>query len=320
MIFTTNIIMSKREIMQTNETLTFKLAKLMIAVSWADGDFHISELNALKNLLFALPELTTREWAELEIYMDSPVKESERKMLLNDVIDAIGSRSKKKQVLQTLKMLLEVDGSVTESEQAVFIELKEAIEFKQTGLLGLFSNLTGGILKKRMNVEREARTRENQLEDFLRNKILYDLKMNYPGFSQIPEIRLKKICSAAALLGRVAITDGDFSAGEKEAMVSVLVSEWNLTESEARVLMEIVQNRVSDGIDYHYLTHSFFEQTTSEERSQFIKCLFQIANASEKTSYHEIEEIRQIAKYLKVSHSDFIEAKLTIPRVDRNGL
>jgi uncharacterized tellurite resistance protein B-like protein len=306
--------------MQTTETLTFKLAKLIIAVSWADGDFHTSELNALKNLLFSLPELTAREWAELEIYMDSPIKESERKMLLNDVIAAIRNRSDKEMVLQTMEMLLEADGNVSESEQAVFNELKKAIESKPTGLLGLFSHLTEGILKKRMNTEKEARTRENQLEDFIRNKILYDLKMNHPRFSQIPESHLKKLCSAAALLGRVAVTDEDFSQSEQSAIISVLVSEWSLTESEARVLTEIVQNRVTDGIDYHYLTHSFFEQTTSEERSQFIKCLFQIANASGKTSFHEIEEIRKIAKYLKVSHSDFIEAKLTIPRVDRNGL
>lgn len=306
--------------MKATETLTFKLAKLMIAVSWADGDFRTSELNALKNVLFSLPDLTAREWAELEIYIDSPVKEFERKILLNDVIAAIRNRSDKEMVLQTLEMLLEADGNVSETEQAVFDELKEAIEFKPTGLLGFFSNLTSGILKKRINTGKEARTRENQLEDFVRNKILYDLKMNNPRYSQIPKSHLKKLCSAAALLGRVATTDGDFSPAEQIATISILTSEWGLTESEARLLTEIVRNRVTEGIDYHYLTHSFFEQTTSEERSQFIKCLFQIANASEKTSFHEIEEIRKIARYLKVSHPDFIEAKLTISREDRNGL
>ena len=64
--------------MQKTGTLTFKLAKLMIAVSWADGKIDNSEVNALKELLFSLPELDAKEWAELEIYMDSPVVESER--------------------------------------------------------------------------------------------------------------------------------------------------------------------------------------------------------------------------------------------------
>ena len=43
--------------MQKTGTLTFKLAKLMIAVSWADGKIEHSEVNALKGLLFSLPEL-----------------------------------------------------------------------------------------------------------------------------------------------------------------------------------------------------------------------------------------------------------------------
>jgi len=48
-----------------------------------------------------------------------------------------------------------------------------------------------------------------------------------------------------------------------------------------------------------------------------MKCLFRIANASEKTSYDETEEIRKIATSLKLTHKDFIEAKLTIPDEDR---
>ena len=43
--------------MQKTDTLTFKLAKLMIAVSWVDGKIDDSEFNALKDVLFALPEL-----------------------------------------------------------------------------------------------------------------------------------------------------------------------------------------------------------------------------------------------------------------------
>jgi uncharacterized tellurite resistance protein B-like protein len=57
-----------------------------------------------------------------------------------------------------------------------------------------------------------------------------------------------------------------------------------------------------------------------DERRNFIKCLFRIANASEKTSYDETEEIRKISTSLKLTHKDFIEAKLTIPDEDREVL
>lgn len=306
--------------MSTNKTLTFKLAKLMIAVAWIDGTLDTSEMNALKSLLLAMPKMTGREWANLEIYMDSPVSEAERKVLINDMIDAIRNTSDKRIVLQTIEALMAVDGNVTVKEQAVFNELKKAIKSKKTGLSKLFSSLTGNILHKRTRNEKKAFTREHQLEDFARNKILYDLKRECSTLSKIPENHLKKLCSAAALLGRVANTDDCFSQSEQKAIAAVLVSEWGLAESEAKLLTEIVRNRVAEGIDYYYLTRCFYEQTTIKERRQFIKCLFKIANASEQTSIDEIEEIRKIAKFLKVSHSDFIEAKLTIPRADRNGM
>jgi len=46
---------NKGEIVQKTGTLTFKLAKLMIAVSWVDGKIDNSEVNALKELLFSFP-------------------------------------------------------------------------------------------------------------------------------------------------------------------------------------------------------------------------------------------------------------------------
>ncbi len=306
--------------MQTTETLTFKLAKLMIAVSWADGKIDNSEVNALKELLFSLPELDAREWAELEIYMDSPVDESERNLLLDNVLSALRNTSEKNRILQTIEALIAVDGNVSDEERAIFSGLKTAIESKQTGVLGLFSQLTRGILKKKRDKEKDLVLREQQLEDFIRNKVLYDFRRKYPELTDISEEQLKKLSSASALLGRVAFVDGDFSPKELETLVSLLISEWNLTEPDANLLAEIVRRRVMEGVDYHYLTHSFFEQTTSEERKHFIKCLFKMANASEKTSNEEIEEIRSIANSLKIDHSDFIDAKLTIPDKDRKGL
>ncbi|MHC4145943.1 MAG: TerB family tellurite resistance protein [Planctomycetota bacterium] len=84
-------------------------------------------------------------------------------------------------------------------------------------------------------------------------------------------------------------------------------------EQEAQVVAEISCNRTLKGLDYFHLTKEFFDCTGIHERRKFLKCLFQIANAANKTSYDETEEIRKIAKSLKLSHNDFIEAKLTIP-------
>ena len=85
------------------------------------------------------------------------------------------------------------------------------------------------------------------------------------------------------------------------------------------MLVDISCDRMTKGLDYFRLSCSFFESTTHQERQEFLKTLFRIANAANKTSLDEIEEIRRISKSLKLFHQDFSDAKLTIPREDRHG-
>ncbi len=77
---------------------------------------------------------------------------------------------------------------------------------------------------------------------------------------------------------------------------------------------------MAEDLHYEYLARAFYEATTPAERTEFLKLLFRVANAAGKTSLKEIEEVRLIARELKLPHADFIEAKLTIPREDRHGL
>ena len=83
---------------------------------------------------------------------------------------------------------------------------------------------------------------------------------------------------------------------------------------------EISCQRDLKGLDYYRTTRGFFDCTTHDERKAFLKCLFKIANASDMTSRQEVEEIRSIARSLKLPHEDFIEAKLTITKEDRELL
>ena len=87
-------------------------------------------------------------------------------------------------------------------------------------------------------------------------------------------------------------------------------------DAEAELITEISCCRVLQGLDYFRLTRSFFECTSNDERKLFLVLLFQIANACNKTSYDETEEIRRISHSLKLSHKDFIAAKITISDED----
>jgi uncharacterized tellurite resistance protein B-like protein len=103
-------------------------------------------------------------------------------------------------------------------------------------------------------------------------------------------------------------------------MTGVLQKKWKLTEEQAQLVVEISHHRIFRGLDGVRLVKRFNNFTTLAERKEFVDCLFAVANAAEKTSFEEIEEIREIAKGLELSHQDFIDAKLRITREDRAGL
>lgn len=117
------------------KSFIMNLAKLLIAAAWADGELSNDEVNALKDLLFLVPEMTGQDWLELELYMDSPVNPQERDRLLRNVLDEVRSAKDKRLVVETLKKLIEVDGIVSEEEAAVLEQVQQDVEGSPTGLL-----------------------------------------------------------------------------------------------------------------------------------------------------------------------------------------
>jgi uncharacterized tellurite resistance protein B-like protein len=70
-------------------------------------------------------------------------------------------------------------------------------------------------------------------------------------------------------------------------------------------------------LDYYRLSREFFESTSEPERVCFLDVLYAVADGDGRVSFEEIEEIRTIANMLKLTHQQFIDAKLKIPRERR---
>jgi uncharacterized tellurite resistance protein B-like protein len=102
-------------VIDTNMILT--LGKVIIAAAWADGEVSPEEVNSLKDLLFHLPGLTGREWANLEMYIESPVGEAERARLVIQLTEQISSGSDKTLALHALDGLVSADGVITRSSR-----------------------------------------------------------------------------------------------------------------------------------------------------------------------------------------------------------
>ena len=302
--------------------LVVDLSKLVIAAAWADGKMCNDEINALKDLLFHLDEVSGEDWAILSMYMESPVTEEERAALLERVIGALRSGSDKAFALETLEHLFQSDGGMCAEEAQLMEELQGAIQSTPTHVFAGISRAFKSTLSKRSQAVAASVLRESASEDYIKNTLYYDLmrKQESTGIKlDQPEAQLRKLCLAAGLLARIAHVDGEIDADEQQAIQNILASDWGLSDSEAGMLTELVCDRAVLGLDLFRLSNGFFECTKIDERRQFIATLFKIANASNKTDVEEMEGIRKIATSLKLHHSDYIAAKMTISSEDRGG-
>jgi uncharacterized tellurite resistance protein B-like protein len=303
----------------SQEIFTMDLSKLLIATAWVDGKLQNEEINSLKDLIFSLEGINAEQWAELEIYIDSPVTSQERSELLDKVLGQVKTEKDKAFVIDTLEKLVQADGVVGDKETEVMNEFREEIASAKTGVLASITQLIKGAINKRSDQYLSSTQREAMLDDFMKNTIYYQLVSDAKekGIEiNLDDQKIRKLCFAGGLMAKVAAVDSEISDEEIAAMKKYLSVLWKLSEVEAELVAEISCQRTLKGIDYYRLTRGFCECTNYDERRIFLACLFQIANACKKTSFDETEEIRTISQSLKLAHKDFIAAKVTVSDED----
>ncbi|NIS81138.1 MAG: hypothetical protein GTO14_13250 [Anaerolineales bacterium] len=293
--------------------LILALTKLLVAAAWADGEVSHDEINALKDLLFQIPDLTARDWAALEIYIDSPIDQAEMDRLVSELQSTILTSQDKTLASDTLKTLIHADGIVTPEESAVAQKIQSVIDDVNVNIFGQMGTLMRSSMRRRSNVVSQAPNRELFLEDFLRNRIYYQMRRRLDRNDveiDLPEEELRKLSLAGGLLSRVAHADEDVSDDEFAAIVKGLQSRWNLSDQAATLVAETALATFDQGLDFYRLSREFFSATSAAERVDFLQALFVVAASDGDLSHEEIEEIRLIARGLKLTHKQFINAKL----------
>jgi uncharacterized tellurite resistance protein B-like protein len=303
-------------------TLIMALAKVLIAAAWADHELAPEEVNSLKDLLFHLRGMTASQWSELDIYLHSPIEAGERQQLLAELQAQIRTKADRALALQALEEMVQADGALPEDESAVFEQTRDAIESAGTGLIGLMGGLVRGAVTRRTETATGFPDRESQLDDFIHNRVFYALRRRSElGEAALPsdidEDELRTLCLAGGLMARIAAVDNQVLDEELEAMVKALRETWGLSAGAAGFVVDVAVAEASSQLDNYRLSRSFFERTTHERRVRFVEALFGVAAADGQASHEEIETIRRIARTLKLTHKQFINAKLTVPKEQR---
>jgi len=116
----------------------------------------------------------------------------------------------------------------------------------------------------------------------------------------------------AYILSRVANADSDISDQETRRMESIVREIGGFGGSQASLVVEMAKTHATlfGGTEDFLVTREFEKTATREEKLSLLSCLFAVAAADETISSEEESVIRQTASELRLSHSDFITARL----------
>ena len=311
----------------TSEALVDSLAKLIIAAAWADNDLTPEEVNNLRDLIFQYYGTVIEEtdyahanWTQFEMYLDSPVGPAERERLEQELQASLHSTKDKEIALAAVRKMVQADGVVTDEERDVLEEIEAAIEGVDVSAFGQIGSAMRGALARRSDALSEAPNRERYYEEYLKNKVYYDVATRLElaeGELDISDEDLHKLSAAGGLMAKVAVVDRKVSHDELEAMMEIMSRRWEVSHDAAAFVAEVAVAEVSPELDYLRLTREFVENTTPAERSQFVDVLFEVANGDGFVTEEEIEEIYRIGRSLLLSRQTVTDAKLRIPSSQR---
>ena len=116
--------------------------------------------------------------------------------------------------------------------------------------------------------------------------------------------------AAAALLFAVSRSDHSVEPEEREKITSLVKQQFNLTEDEATVLLDLAEQEVHDATSLHGFVSLINDNWSQKQRIELVEYMWQVAYSDQKLNDHEIHLMRKVQRLLYIPHKQFIGAKL----------
>lgn len=123
--------------------------------------------------------------------------------------------------------------------------------------------------------------------------------------------------ATCALLLEMSNIDGEFSEMEKEHIILMMKNDYGLTDEESSALMTASNEELENSIDLWRFADLINQNYSIEEKEKVIEMVWRVAYADGHLESHEDYLVHKLAKLLRLSHSQLIEAKLTVIRSSR---
>ena len=118
--------------------------------------------------------------------------------------------------------------------------------------------------------------------------------------------------ATCALLIEMSNIDGEFSESERESIISVLKKDYDLSDENAIALIEASNEELKGSIDLWQFTNLINQNYSMEEKLRIIETVWRIAYTDGKLDKHEDYLVHKLAKLLRLTHKQLIEAKLKV--------
>lgn len=118
--------------------------------------------------------------------------------------------------------------------------------------------------------------------------------------------------ATCALLLEMANIDREFSAAEREAILTILKRDHHLSEEYAEALIQASNEELEGSIDLWQFTNLINRNYSPEEKIQIIETVWDIAYTDGKLDKYEDHLAHKLAKLLHLTHKQLIEAKIRV--------
>ena len=297
--------------METYRDLIMALAKVIIAVAWADHDLEEEEIESLKDVVHNLgstfdmgSQLSGHEWEQLKMYMETPVDQEELDQLVINLQNAIKSDDHKEMALKALDNVVMADGEIEEEEQEALEEIKASIDQVGTG-----AGRMGWAVRKSMG----RRSKKAQSTVTLGSSVI-----SANGELDMSNEKLRRLVLAAGLMARVAYVDRKVLDEERQLMEDVMKAYWQASPEESSFVAKVVIDEGTANVDQIRLLREFTEVYDKFERAKFLEVLFGVAVSDGDISMEEDREIEKICRGIGLLNKEFVDAKSKFDRTRSN--
>lgn len=118
--------------------------------------------------------------------------------------------------------------------------------------------------------------------------------------------------AVCALFLEMANIDGEFSGSEREDVMALLKRRHGLSDEHILELMEASKKQLEGSIDLWQFTNLINQNYSREEKIQIIEMVWQIVYADGRLDKHEDYLVHKLAKLLRLTQKDLIDAKLKV--------